>query len=244
MYVEDISNQISDIRKHRKSRTRPSTFLGSAQRGQRFAQKFLEAGGAGLAFGFGYGGIGGALVVAEIDEGGLHVGFDAGGGCGSWLFGFDGHGFKFVFQLHNHALSRFASDARNFGETSEIAAADGGDEFLDVHTGKDFEGQARANTGGAKEKFEEMLFALGEKAVEREGVFADVSVDQERNLGVEFAKRGEGGKRNRDEIANAANIEDDLIGSFFEETAAEESDHRRKVLPPSVRLSTRVRDRG
>ena len=90
------------------------------------------------------------------------------------------------------------------------------------------------DAGRTEEKLEEMLFALGEKTVEGKSIFADVGVDQQRDFGVEFAESGEGGERNGDEIADTANIEDNLIGTFFEEAAAEESDHRMKVLP--VRL--------
>ena len=58
-----------------------------------------------------------------------------------------------------------------------------------------------------------------------------MSVNEERDFGVEFTKRRESGKRDGNEIANATDVEDDLIGAFFEEAAAEESDHRMKVLP-------------
>jgi hypothetical protein len=77
-----------------------------------------------------------------------------------------------------------------------------------------------------------MLFALGEKAIKGQGVLTDVSVDEESDFGVEFAESGEGRERDGNEIADPPNIEDDLIGTFFEEAAAEESDHRMPVLPP------------
>jgi len=88
-----------------------------------------------------------------------------------------------------------------------------------------------------------MFFALGEKAVEREGILADVSVDEQSDFGVKLTHGGEGGERDGDEIADAADIEDDLIGALFEEAAAEESDHRMKVLPRRERVSTRGWDR-
>jgi len=73
-----------------------------------------------------------------------------------------------------------------------------------------------------------MLFAGGEKAVECQGIFADMRVDEKSDFGVEFTEGGKGGKRNGDEIANTGDIENDLIGTFFEQAAAEESDHRMK----------------
>jgi hypothetical protein len=63
-------------------------------------------------------------------------------------------------------------------------------------------------------------------------------VNQQGNFRMKFTKSGEGRKRNGNEIPDARNIEDDLIGAFFEEPAAEKSNHRKKVLPPFVRLST------
>src|SRR6202030_2053284 len=76
-----------------------------------------------------------------------------------------------------------------------------------------------------------MLFAGGEKTVQRQGVFPHVRVDQQGNLGVEITEGGERGEGYGDEIADAADIENDLIGPFFEQASAEESDHRMKVLP-------------
>ena len=43
-----------------------------------------------------------------------------------------------------------------------------------------------------------------------------------------------GGQRHGDEITNAADIQNDLVWAFFEEAAAEESNHRLPVLPPTV----------
>jgi hypothetical protein len=57
-------------------------------------------------------------------------------------------------------------------------------------------------------------------------------VNQQRNFGVEIAKRGKRGKWHGNQIADAADVENDLVGPFFEQTAAKESDHRLKVLPP------------
>lgn len=183
-----------------------------------------------MAPGFSYRGFGGAFVVAQVDEGGLDVAPDAGGRGRSGPFCFDGDGFELVFQFDNHALGGFAADTRNFGEAREIAGANGGNQLFDVHAGKNFQGERGADAGSAEEKFEKMLFALGEKTVEGECIFADMRVNQQGDFGVKFAKRRESGERNGDEIADTANIEYHLVGTFFEKTAAEESDHRMKVL--------------
>jgi hypothetical protein len=189
----------------------------------------FEAGGSDAAAGFGDGGFRGAFVIAEIDEGGLDVGFDARGRSRGRPFSFGGDGFELVLELHDHAFGGFATDTGNFRETCEIAATNGGHEFLDVHARENFEGEGGANTGSAEEQFEEMLFAGGEKAIEGEGILANVGVDEQRDFGVEFTESGEGGKGHGDEIADAADIQDDLIGPLFQEATAQESNHRSRV---------------
>src|SRR5208283_2142362 len=136
-----------------------------------------KAGRPGAAASFGDGGSGRAFVLAQIAEGGLDIGFDARGGRGGAVFGFDDNGLEFVLELDNHAFGGLAADAGNFREARKIAAANGGHKFFNVHAGENFEGEGGADTGSAEEQFEEMLFAGREKAVEGESVFADVRVD-------------------------------------------------------------------
>ena len=55
---------------------------------------------------------------------------------------------------------------------------------------------------------------------------------------MKLAEHGEGRKRNLDEIANAAYIDENLIRAFFGEASAELANHGKPVLPPFLRLST------
>jgi hypothetical protein len=75
-----------------------------------------------------------------------------------------------------------------------------------------------------------MLFPGRKKAVKRQGVFPHMRVNQQRNFGVEIAKGGKRGKWHGNQVADASDVENDLVGPFFEQAAAEESDHRIKVL--------------
>src|SRR5215469_12432070 len=86
-----------------------------------------------------------------------------------------------------------------------------------------------------------MLLTRGKETVERQCIFADMRVDQQSDLRMEFAKSGKCGKRNGHEVANTADIENNLIGTLIEEAAAEQSDHRMKVL---LVLGRSVNDRG
>jgi hypothetical protein len=70
-----------------------------------------------------------------------------------------------------------------------------------------------------------MFFTRGEKTVEGQRVFPHVGVNQERHFAVEIRESSKRGKWNGDQVADSADIENDLIGSFLEQAAAEESDH-------------------
>ena len=83
-----------------------------------------------------------------------------------------------------------------------------------------------------------MLFAGGNKAVEGEGVLANMRVNEKGDFGVEFAERGVRRKRNLNEIAYATDIDEHLIRAFFGEASPELANHGRPVLPPFLRLST------
>src|SRR5882762_6126915 len=76
-----------------------------------------------------------------------------------------------------------------------------------------------------------MFFARGKKPVEGQRILAYMGMNQQGNLGAKIAHGGKRGKRHGNQVAHAANIENDLIGSFFKQAAAKESDHRMKVLP-------------
>jgi hypothetical protein len=56
---------------------------------------------------------------------------------------------------------------------------------------------------------------------------------------MEFAKSSVGGKWDLDKVPNAADIDEHLIRAFFGEASTKLANHRRPVLPPFVRLSTR-----
>jgi len=71
-----------------------------------------------------------------------------------------------------------------------------------------------------------MFFARGEKAIKREGVLANVRMDQQSDFGMQLAKRGEGGERNLHKVADAAYIDEDLIRALIGETSAKLANHR------------------
>jgi hypothetical protein len=83
-----------------------------------------------------------------------------------------------------------------------------------------------------------MLFTGGNEAVEGERVLTDVRMDEKRHFGVKFAESGVRGERDLDEVAYAADVDEDLVRAFFGEATAKLANHGRPVLPPFLRLST------
>src|SRR5712692_11831305 len=83
-----------------------------------------------------------------------------------------------------------------------------------------------------------MLFARGNKAIEREGVFPHMGVNQEGDFGVQLAQRGVSRERHLHEIADTAYVHEHLIRSFSGEESAKLANHRSPVLPLSLRPST------
>jgi hypothetical protein len=89
-----------------------------------------------------------------------------------------------------------------------------------------------------------MFLAGRHEAVEGEGVFADVRVDEQSDFGVELAERGVCRERDLNKIADAADIHEDLIRAFFGEATAKLANHGKPVLPPFLRLSTSAKLTG
>ena len=75
-----------------------------------------------------------------------------------------------------------------------------------------------------------VFFARRKKAVQSEGILANVRVDEKRDFRVNVSQCRIGGQRDGYQIADATNIENDLIGPFFQQASAEESNHRLPVL--------------
>src|SRR5882724_3103649 len=83
-----------------------------------------------------------------------------------------------------------------------------------------------------------MFFAGGEKAIEGQRVLPNGGGEERRHFRGEFAGRGEGGKRNGDDVADTTDIHENLIRPFVSEPAAKLSNHRSAVLPLFFRPST------
>ena len=85
------------------------------------------------------------------------------------------------------------------------------DQFRGRHPRQNFDGQGRANSAYVDQFFEQPLLILREKAVERQGVFTDVSVDAQPHLGARIGQMRE--RRNRDGhvVPYAAGFHDNLV---------------------------------
>ena len=77
-----------------------------------------------------------------------------------------------------------------------------------------------------------------EKAVERQGIFAHVGVDEEGHLGALGRQRAEGGHADHDVIADAAGLDDRLLWMFRQEPPAQVRNHALIVQREALRIFT------
>jgi len=89
-----------------------------------------------------------------------------------------------------------------------------------------------------------MFFPRGEKAVEGKRVLAHMRVDQHGDFGVEIAERGKRGEKARLRDSQPGDVENNLDWSFFQQAAAEQSDHRMQVLPRWAQRCQRGKEKG
>ena len=91
--------------------------------------------------------------------------------------------------------------------------------------GENRDRQLGPDAAHADELFEQRLFVLGEKAVERQGILAHVGMDAQPDLRARLRQVREGGDRDGYVIAHAAGFDDGLVGMFLDQQAAQQSDH-------------------
>lgn len=161
------------------------------------------------------GGFRGSCIVTEINQRRYDIGFDAcRRGCGGFLR-FQRDDFQFVLQLNHHAFRGLASNAGNFRKPRQIAMANRRDQFLHAHSGENLQRQSRADAGSGEKHLEKMLFAGGNKPIESQGILADMRMDEKGNFSMKFTESSVRRKRYLDEITHAADVNEDLVGTFF-----------------------------
>ena len=141
-----------------------------------------------------------------------------------WRVGF-GWSREFVAELEHHALGGFFADAGYANELLDFVAANGAEEVGGGDAAEDFDGERGTDAADADQLFEEIFFIRREEAVEREGVFANMSVDAEAGLAADAGEMGKGGNGDGDVVTDAANIEDGLVGRFFDQGSAQQRNH-------------------
>jgi len=191
-------------------------------------QSGAEEGVEGVAGGFVFGDGGGdglfrsGALIAEIHESGHDiVGSRAGGGDRRG----GGHIVELVFELDDQALGELLADAGNAGESGVVLSADGLNGTFGIEAAENSDSELGADSADGDEAFEETLFAELEKAEESEDVFANLGVDEERNLGVFCGQSGEGRNADGHVVADAAGFDDGLARLFREEASAEMRNH-------------------
>jgi len=174
--------------------------------------------------------LGFALLVAKGDEAedGIHLGFFEGimgtlGGAGG-LPGIDDA--DFVFEFEDDALGGLGADAFDAGEGFDVVANDGVFEVGDGHAAEDGKGHLGSDTGDAvDEEAEEVAFVCAEEAVEGMIAFGDVVMGEEGDFSAGMGKFVEGGERDQEGVADAADIDDGMVRHGGVKEATDEGDH-------------------
>jgi hypothetical protein len=66
-------------------------------------------------------------------------------------------------------------------------------------------------------------------------------MDEKSNFGMKITEGSVRRKRDLDEISHAADINEDLVRTFFREASAKLANHGTPVLPPFLRLSIELK---
>ena len=160
--------------------------------------------------------------AAQVEQRGKHVLLHG----GERFYGrsyrlFTGDGGQFVAQFHHHALGGFLAHAGDAHQPLHLAAADGIHQVHRGHAGKHLHRQGRADAADADQFFEQGFLVLREKSVERQRIFAHVSVDSQPHLGAGFRQMGVGGNGDGNVVSHASSFHHSLVRMFFEQKSAQ-----------------------
>ncbi len=191
-------------------------------------------------------------LAAQIQQRRQHILFDsAEGGLGP--YGNAGRrraasqALQLVFQLQHHSFRGLLADAGNAHQLLHVSAANRVDDSGRRKAGQHLDGQRGPDAAHRDQFFEQRLLFRGEKAEQRERVFANVRVNAQRHLGARVGKRGKSRNRNHNVVADAGRIDDYLIRMFLKQLAAQEGDHVSGLLcgiPATSRESVGCRFSG
>ncbi len=132
-----------------------------------------------------------------------------------------------ILQLEHHPCSCLLADTRNRRQTGDVTAFDGAHELLRLDAGEHGERHLRTDAADADQALEEIQLQQRRESVQQQRVFTHVRVNPQRDLGAGLAQSVERGQRHGDIVADAVDVNDDAIGVFGENAAAEVRDHDR-----------------
>ena len=136
-----------------------------------------------------------------------------------------------ILQFENDPLRCFFADAGDVGQPRDVAALDRFDELERFEAGQHRERELRSNAPDADQPFEQLLLEPRRETIKRDRVFAHVRVDAQRELAAGVADAVERGQRHEHVVPDAADVDRDSVGMFFENPASEIRDHDCAGLP-------------
>ena len=121
-------------------------------------------------------------------------------------------GREFVAEFEDHALGGLFADAGNASDAGDVVVADGSDHFVGGHAAEDGDGELWTDAAYCDQLFEELFFGGTEESVERDLIFADVSVDVQGDLAAEAGQVRECWNGDGDVVAYAGGFDYGLVG--------------------------------
>src|SRR6185503_9563172 len=138
-----------------------------------------------------------------------------------------------VLELDHQALGRLLADAGDAGQAGDVARTERRDELGRLDAGQHRDRELRPDARDRDQPLEERLLDGRQEAEERERVLAHVRVGEQRDLGAGLADAVAGAERDRDAVADAADVDHRLLRPLAQQPAVDLRDQR--SAPTAVR---------
>ena len=139
-------------------------------------------------------------------------------------------------QLDQQPLRRLLPDPGHEAERVDVVLRQHAGQRRRLVDRQDGQGQGRSDAVGPQQGAEAAALVEVDEPVQRLGVFPNVVMDEDEHLVAEVADRDRRGRADGHPVADAGDLDEDLVGAAVEEPSSERSDHR----APPVAARTRA----
>ena len=133
---------------------------------------------------------------------------------------------NFLLEFDNQTFGRLFSNAWSRNQACHIARMQRILQLINRNTRQNIQGQARADAVHAAKQQKIRLLLFFQKAEQLEGVFSRMGMDEQADRFPDSWQMIEGLQRHQYLIADAANVDNELLRGLFVEHSVEARDHR------------------